>query len=148
MDLKGSKTEKNLYRTFLGESRARNKYTLYAENAKKEGYQWIASIFDVTAGNELAHARKVYNDYLNLICNTKENLVDSIYGETSEFKDAYLKFEEEARQEGFKEIADFFKELREVEEEHAKRFKELYDKLDKETIFKGTKDSKWVCMNC
>lgn len=59
MDLKGSKTEKNLYRTFLGESRARNKYTLYAEKAKKEGYQWIASIFDVTAGNELAHARKV-----------------------------------------------------------------------------------------
>ena len=103
MDLKGSKTEKNLYRTFLGESRARNKYTLYAEKAKKEGYQWIASIFDVTAGNELAHARKVCNDYLNLICNTKENLVDSIYGETSEFKDAYLKFEEEARQEGFKE---------------------------------------------
>lgn len=148
MDLKGSKTEKNLYRTFLGESRARNKYTLYAEKAKKEGYQWIASIFDVTSGNELAHARKVYNDYLNLICNTKENLVDSIYSETSEFKDAYLKFEEEARQEGFKEIADFFKELREVEEEHAKRFKELYDKLDKETIFKGTKDSKWVCMNC
>ena len=59
MDLKGSKTEKNLYRTFLGESRARSKYTLYAEKAKKEGYQWIASIFDVTAGNELAHARKV-----------------------------------------------------------------------------------------
>ena len=79
--------------------------------------------------------------------NLKQRLT-LIYGETSEFKDAYLKFEEEARQEGFKEIADFFKELREVEEEHAKRFKELYDKLDKETIFKGTKDSKWVCMNC
>ena len=73
MDLKGSKTEKNLYRTFLGESRARSKYTLYAEKAKREGYQWIASIFDVTAGNELAHARKVCNDYLNLICNTKRS---------------------------------------------------------------------------
>ena len=148
MDLKGSKTEKNLYRTFIGESRARNKYSLYSEKAKKEGYQWIASIFEAISKNELAHARKVYNDYLNLICNTKENLVDSICGETSEFKDVYLKFEEEARQEGFKEIADFFKELREVEEEHARKFKELYDKLDKEEIFKGKKDSKWVCMNC
>lgn len=147
MDLKGSKTEKNLYRTFLGESRARNKYTLYAEKAKRKDINGL-QVYLMLRRNELAHARKVYNDYLNLICNTKENLVDSIYGETSEFKDAYLKFEEEARQEGFKEIADFFKELREVEEEHAKRFKELYDKLDKETIFKGTKDSKWVCMNC
>ena len=68
MELKGSKTEQNLLSAFAGESQARNKYTLYAEKAKKEGYQWIASIFDVTAGNELAHARKVYGDFLNLIC--------------------------------------------------------------------------------
>ena len=75
MDLKGSKTEKNLYRTFAGESRARNKYTLFAEIAKLEGYQWIASIFEETAHNELAHARRVYNEFLKQIGNTKENLL-------------------------------------------------------------------------
>lgn len=148
MDLKGSKTEKNLYRTFAGESRARNKYNLYAERARKEGYEWIAQIFDVTAINELAHARRVYGEILNQVCNTKENLVDAIYGETSEYKDLYAKFEKEARDEGFKEIADFYKELREVEETHAKRFKMLYEKLEKETMFTGPENSKWICMNC
>ena len=74
MDLKGSKTEKNLYRAFAGESRARNKYSLYAEKARQEGYQWVGNIFDLTALNELAHARRVYKDYLKLVCNTKENL--------------------------------------------------------------------------
>ena len=76
MDLKGSKTEKNLYRAFAGESRARNKYSLYAEKARQEGYQWVGNIFDLTALNELAHARRVYKDYLKLVCNTKENLAN------------------------------------------------------------------------
>ena len=143
----GTQTEKNLQEAFAGESQARNKYTYFASVAKKEGYEQMSALFLKTADNEKEHAKMWFKELAG-ISNTKENLVDSIYGETSEFKDAYLKFEEEARQEGFKEIADFFKELREVEEEHAKRFKELYDKLDKETIFKGTKDSKWVCMNC
>ena len=148
MDLKGSKTEKNLYRTFAGESRARNKYNLYAEKARDEGYEWIAQIFDITAINELAHARRVYNEFLKLVCKTKENLVDAICGETGEYKDIYAKFEKEAREEGFNQIAEFYKELREVEEDHAKRFKELYDKLEDGTMFTGPKDSKWVCMNC
>lgn len=148
MDLKGSKTEKNLYRTFAGESRARNKYTLYAEKAKKEGYRGIAEVFEITADNELAHARKVYGDFLNLICSTKENLMDAICGEMDEDDNIYAKFEREAREEGFSEIADFYKELREVEEEHAKRFKKLYDKLKDDRIFSGSKDSKWICMNC
>ena len=148
MNLKGSKTEKNLYRTFAGESRARNKYTLYAERAKKEGYRKVAEVFDIKAENELAHARKVYGDFLNLICSTKENLMDAICGETEEANDIYAKFEKEAREEGFTEIADFYKELREVEEEHAKRFKKLYDDIENGTMFSGSKDSKWVCMNC
>lgn len=148
MNLKGSKTEKNLYRTFAGESRARNKYNLYAEKARDEGLEWVAQIFDITAINELAHARRVYKDYLNLICNTKENLIDAICGEKTEDEDIYAKFEKEAREEGFTQIADFYKELREAEEAHAKRFKELYDKLEDGTMFNGPKDSKWVCMNC
>lgn len=148
MDLKGSKTEKNLYRTFAGESRARNKYNLYAEKARAEGYQWVAEVFDTTAINELAHARRVYIEFLKLVCNTKENLVDAICGETSEYKDLYAKFEREAKEEGFKEIADFYKELREVEEAHSERFKKLYDKLNNGVMFSGPEDSKWVCMNC
>lgn len=148
MDLKGSKTEKNLYRTFAGESRARNKYNLYAEKARAEGYEWVAEVFDTTAINELAHARRVYLELLKLVCNTKENLVDAICGETSEYKDLYAKFEREAEEEGFKEIADFYKELREVEEAHSERFKKLYDKLNNGVMFSGPQDSKWVCMNC
>lgn len=148
MDLRGSKTEKNLYRTFAGESRARNKYNLYAEKARAEGYQWVAQIFDSTAINELGHARRVYRDFLKLVCNTKENLVDAICGETEEYRDIYAKFEKEAREEGFNDIANFYKELREVEEAHSKRFKELYNKLDDGTMFTGSEDSKWVCMNC
>lgn len=148
MDLKGSKTEKNLYRTFAGESRARNKYTLFAEIAKLEGYQWIASIFEETAHNELAHARRVYNEFLKQIGNTKENLLKAIAGESEEYKDIYKKFEEEARTEGFKEIADFYKELQEVEEIHANRYTELYNEVCNNTVFKGNRDSKWVCMNC
>lgn len=148
MELKGSKTEKNLYRTFAGESRARNKYNLYAEKARKDGYQWVGEIFDTTAHNEFAHAREVYNKYLCLLGTTKENLIDAIMGETEEYKVLYKKFEMEAREEGFMDIADFYKELREVEEHHEERFKNLFDKLEDGTMFKGPEESKWICMNC
>ncbi len=148
MDLKGSKTEQNLFRTFAGESRARTKYTLYGEKAKLDGYQWVAEIFDETAHNELAHAREVLGRYLNLIGCTKDNLMDSVEGETNEAQNVYKMYEQEARDEGFTEIADFYKELAEVEDAHSKRFKELYDKIEDGTMFKGTKDSLWVCMNC
>ena len=83
MDLKGSKTESNLFRTFAGESRARTRYNLYAEKARLDGYQWVAEIFDETARNEFAHAREVYGTYLNLIGCTKNNLMASILGENS-----------------------------------------------------------------
>ena len=148
MDLKGSKTEKNLYRAFAGESRANTKYTLYAEMARQEGYQWVGEIFDETAKNELAHARRVYGQFLKNVKSTCDNLVDSINGETEEYKDIYKRFENEARQEGFNDIADFFKELQEVEEAHSKRYKKLYDKLEDGTMFSGPKESKWCCMNC
>ena len=128
MDLKGSKTEQNLYRTFAGESRARTKYTLYGEKARVDGYQWVAQIFDETAYNELAHAREVLGRYLKLIGCTKDNLLDSVQGETNEAQNVYKQYE--------------------VEDAHSKRFKELYDKIEDGTMFKGTKDSLWVCMNC
>lgn len=148
MNLKGSKTERNLLKTFAGESRARNKYNLYADKARSEGYQWVGQIFDETALNEYAHARRSYAELLNRVGTTKENLLDAISGESSEYEEIYKKFEEEAKTEGFLEIAKFYKELREVEESHAMRYKKLYDKLQDGTMFKGSKESKWVCMNC
>lgn len=148
MNLKGSKTEKNLLRTFAGESRARTKYNLYAEKARQEGYQWVGQVFDETALNEYAHARRSYAQLLNRVGTTKENLLDAASGETSEVKDIYKRFEEEAKIEGFEEIAKFYKELREVEESHAEEYKKLYDKIQNGTMFKGEKDSKWICMNC
>lgn len=148
MDLKGSKTEQNLFRTFAGEARARTKYNLYAERARLDGYQWVAEIFDETAHNELAHAREVLGRHLNLIGCTENNLLDSILGETSEVEDIYKRFEEEARAEGFNEIAGFYKELREVEEGHERRFRALYDKIKDGTMFKGPEGSMWICMNC
>ena len=148
MDLKGSKTEKNLYRAFAGESRARNKYSLYAEKARQEGYQWVGNIFDLTALNELAHARRVYKDYLKLVCNTKENLVDAICGETDEFKNIYAKFEQEAREEGFNEIAFILEKEGEIEKHHEERYLELYNLLKNGEIFKKDEKQLWRCQNC
>lgn len=148
MELKGSRTEQNLYKTFAGESRARSRYNLYAERARLDGYQWVGAIFDEIANNELAHAREAYGKFLNLVICTKNNLEDCILGERSEYEGIYKKYEEEARAEGFTEIADFYKELAETEENHAETFKVLYDRIEDGTMFKGPKGSLWVCMNC
>jgi rubrerythrin len=146
--LKGSETEKNLYKTFAGESRARNKYNMYAEKARLEGYQWIADIFDETAKNEFAHAREVFNRYLGNVRSTAENLVSAMGGETEEFRKLYKEFEETARREGYTEIADFYKELREVEEAHAERYKELYEKVKDGKVFSSSEPTGWICLNC
>lgn len=106
--LKGSETEKNLYKTFAGECRARTKYNLFSEKAKEEGYMWVSEIFNITAENEYAHAREAYKRYLECIKDTEENLMAAAIGETEEFKDIYKGYEETARKEGFKEIAHFF----------------------------------------
>lgn len=148
MELKGSRTERNLLKTFAGEARARDRYNLYAERARLEGYQWVGQVFDETALNEYAHARRSYGELLERVGDTTENLLEAIIGENAEFKDIYKRFEEEARADGFMEIADFYKELREVEESHSVRFKNLYDKLKDGTMFKGPIESKWICMNC
>lgn len=148
MNLKGSQTEKNLYKTFAGESRARNKYTLYAEKAECEGYRWIAQVFEITADNEKAHAREAFCKYLSKCGCTEENLEDSLKGEIEESTNIYKDFEKTARDEGFEDIADFYKELQEVEAYHAKRFKKILEKVKEDKIFKSSKDSLWQCMNC
>ncbi len=148
MQLKGSKTEKNLLKTFAGESRARNKYTFYAEKARTEGYEYIASIFEETGGNEKAHAREVFNRYLKLVGTTADNLKDAAEGEALESSRLYKQFEEEARREGFYEIADFYKELQEVEEGHNERYSDILRNLEQGMMFKRNRDAEWQCMNC
>jgi len=148
MQLNGSKTERNLLTTFAGESRARNKYTFYADKAEKEGYEYIASIFEATANNEKAHAREVFNRFLKMNKNTAENLKEAAKGEAFESSKLYKKFEKEAREEGFIEIADFYKEIQEVEENHEIRFMKIYENLVAGMMFKRNTEVKWQCMNC
>jgi rubrerythrin len=148
MNLKGSKTEKNLFKTFAGESRARNKYSFYAEKARTDGFMYVGDIFDETSANEMAHAREVYRRFLDRVGNTKNNLIESALGESEESKIIYKKFEDIARREGFYEIADFYKELQEVEEHHKVRFLKLAKELKDGTMFKSNKEEEWLCLNC
>jgi rubrerythrin len=148
MKLKDSETLKNLLKTFAGESRARNKYNLYAEKARQEGFVWIGQIFDMTASNEYAHAREVWGRYLGMTKSTEDNLLDAVMGEGEETNKIYKEFEEVARKEGFEAIANFYKELREVEESHKERFKDLYEKVKSGTVFKSSCETFWRCLNC
>jgi len=146
-ELKGTKTEQNLLAAFAGESQARNKYTYFASVAKKEGFEQIADIFLETAENEREHA-KMAAKFLNMIGNTQDNLKAAISGENYEWTQMYKDFEKTAREEGFNEIAEFFKKVAEVEEHHEKRFKKLLENLKSEEVFKKKEEVLWKCRNC
>jgi len=147
MELKGSKTEQNLLSAFAGESQARNKYTYFATAAAEEGLEQIAGIFLETAENEREHARKEF-DFLKGIGDTDANLKAAAEGEHYEYTQMYPEFERVAREEGFSEIADFFKEVAEVEEEHEKRYLALLKNLKEGKVFKRDKVVRWKCRNC
>lgn len=147
MELKGSKTEKNLQEAFAGESQARNKYTYFASVAKKEGYEKIAAIFQETADNEKEHAKLEFR-WLNGIGTTPENLEAAANGENYEHTSMYPEFARVAREEGFTEIADMFKNIAAVEKEHENRYRELKELLTKGEIFKKQESIKWKCRNC
>ena len=147
MELKGSKTEQNLLTAFAGESQARNKYTYFAAVAKEESLEQIAGIFLETAENEREHAKKEF-DYLKGIRDTAANLKAAAEGEHYEWTEMYAEFEQVAREEGFTEIADFFKEVGEVEEEHEKRYLALLKNLKEGKVFKKDKVVRWKCRNC
>ena len=119
MELKGSQTEKNLMRAFAGESQARNKYTYYASQAKKDGYEQIAAIFEETANNEKEHA-KIWFKELNggKVSSTLENLKAASEGENYEWTNMYKEFAQTARTEGFDQIADLFEKVAEIEKHH------------------------------
>ncbi len=142
-----SKTEKNLKEAFSGESQARNKYDYFAKQAYKEGYNYIARIFEETALNEMQHAKDEFK-LLKGIKSTAENLKEAIAGELYEHKEMYPKFKKEAEEEGNKEAAELFQEISEVEEKHEARYKKLLEMVEKGTVFKREKPIKWKCSKC
>lgn len=149
MELKGSKTEKNLMEAFAGESQARNKYTYYASKAKKDGYEQIAAIFEETANNEKEHAKLWFKQLHNGdIPGTIENLRDAANGENYEWTDMYKKFAEEAKAEGFTEIARLFAAVGEIEKNHEKRYLKLLDNVENNTVFHKDEERVWICRNC
>lgn len=147
MDLKGSKTEKNLWEAFSGESQARNKYTYFASAAKKEGYEQIAGIFQETADNEKEHAKMAFK-FLSGIGNTAENLKSAAEGENYEWSSMYKEFEKVAKEEGFHEIAVFFNNVAKVEKEHEERYLNLLKNIEDNKIFKRNEQTTWRCRNC
>ncbi len=149
MELKGSKTEKNLMTAFAGESQARNKYTYYASKAKKEGYEQIASIFLETADNEKEHAKLWFKLlHNNDIPTTLENLKDAAYGENYEWTDMYDEFAKVAKEEGFSRIAYLFEAVGKIEKEHEERYKKLIENMEEGLVFSKDGDRIWKCRNC
>lgn len=148
MNLKGTKTEKNLMTAFAGESEARNKYTYYASQAKKEGYNKIAAIFEETAHNEMAHAKMWFKLLHDGIQTTEENLKDAASGENYEWTDMYKNFAEEAEEEGFTKIAFLMRKVAEIEKQHEERYLELLKTLETGEVFTKSEKVEWRCMNC
>ena len=147
MELKGSKTEKNLMEAFAGESQARNKYTYFASVAKKEGYEQIAHIFEETANNEKEHA-KLWFKYLGGIGNTEANLLQAAEGENYEWTDMYANFARVAHEEGFYELAAKFKLVAEIEKTHEERFRKLLQNVEMNKVFEKSEITIWECRNC
>lgn len=149
MDIKGTKTEKNLMEAFAGESMARNKYTYYASKAKKDGYVQISKIFEETAANEQEHA-KIWFKYLHdgAVPDTETNLADAADGENLEWTDMYARMAKEAREEGFIEIARKFEMVAAIEREHEERYRKLLANLKEGLVFSRDGDRVWQCSNC
>ncbi len=158
--LKGTRTERNLLTAFAGESQARNRYSFFASQAKKEGYQQIASIFLETAGNEREHAKRLFRFLeggeveitaafpAGVIGDTRANLKASAAGENYEHTKMYPEFARTAEEEGFPEIAAVFRAIAVAEKQHEKRYLALLENLEKGRVFKREKVVKWKCGNC
>ncbi len=160
MNLKGSKTEKNLLAAFAGESQARNRYTFFASAAKKEGYEQIAAIFIETADNEKEHAKRFFKFLeggmaeftaafpAGRIGTTAENLKAAAEGEHEEWTRLYPGFADVADEEGFQDVAAAFRYISKVEVEHEKRYLKLLENVERGTVFKKDQATVWKCRNC
>ena len=147
MELKGTKTEANLWVAFAGESQARNKYDYFASKAKKEGYEQIAAIFQETALNEKEHA-KLWFKALNGIGSTAENLVAAAAGENEEWTKMYAEMARTAEEEGFLALAAQFEGVAKIEKTHEERYLKLRDYLMKGVVFNKGDKGMWFCRNC
>ena len=147
MELKGSKTEKNLMTAFAGESQARNKYTYFASVAKKEGYEQIAAIFQKTADNEKEHA-KMWFKALGELGDTAANLLAAAEGENYEWTDMYDTFAKEAEEEGFTKLAYQFRAVAAIEKAHEERYRALLNNVEMQKVFEKSEETMWECRNC
>ena len=147
MELKGTKTEKNLQAAFAGESQARNKYTYFASVAKKEGYEQISALFQKTADNEKEHA-KMWFKLLGELGNTAENLAAAAAGENYEWTDMYATFAKEAEEEGFADIAEKFRAVAVIEKSHEERYRALLNNVEMQSVFAKSEETMWECRNC
>ena len=155
-----SKTQQNLIKAFAGESQARNKYTVFGEIARKEGFEWIARVFEATAENERVHAKELWELLkeqtkvpgveleLGPIGKTNDNLKTAAAGEKYEWTSMYPDFEKMAKEEGEAEPARLFGELKEVEEEHEERYLIISRHLDANTLYNQEAELEWKCVNC
>lgn len=160
MDLKGSKTEKNILTAFAGESQARNRYTYFASQAKKEGLIQLSLIFEETANQEKEHAKRLFKLLpggeaqiqavfpAGVIGSTAENLTEAAGGEHYEWTEMYPAFAEIAREEGFDNIALIFKSIAVAEKQHEKRYREFWTNVQNNKVFKKDRPVVWRCLNC
>lgn len=148
-ELKGSKTEQNLQTAFAGESQARNKYTYYASQAKKEGLNQISEIFTETAKNEQEHAKLWFKQlHDGKVPETAQNLLDAANGENYEWTDMYAEFAKTAKEEGFDRIAYLFEAVGNIEKEHEERYRKLLANLEDGSMYKADGQVFWICSNC
>jgi rubrerythrin len=160
MNLKGTQTERNLLTAFAGESQARNRYNYFASQARKDGYEQIAAIFEETANQEKEHAKREFKFLqggeveiaaafpAGVIGNTLENLKAAAAGEHYEYSRMYPSFAKTAQKEGFAEIATVFKNIAIAEKHHEQRYLALAKNITEGLVFKRQKPVRWVCRNC
>ena len=143
----GTKTEKNLWEAFAGESQARNKYTYFASVAKKAGYEQIAALFLKTAENEKEHA-KLWFKALGELGDTAQNLLAAAEGENYEWTDMYAQFAREAEEEGFTRLAYQFRAVAAIEKTHEERYRALLSNVEMQKVFEKAEETMWECRNC
>ncbi|PIE51340.1 rubrerythrin family protein [Candidatus Fermentibacteria bacterium] len=160
MELKGSRTEQNLLKAFAGESQARNRYTYFASQAKKEGFVQIYNVFNETASQEKEHAKRLFKFLeggeieitasfpAGIVGTTAENLKASAAGENHEHTSMYPEFAAVAKEEGFNEIAAVFRSIAVAEKQHEKRYLGLLANIESGTVFKKAEPVMWICQNC
>lgn len=147
-NLDGTKTQANLLAAFAGECMARTRYTIYADKAKKDGFEQISELFSQTADNERAHAKIWFTFLHGAIAETQQNLLDAAEGEYAEWADMYKRYAADAREEGFADVAEKFEAVARIEQSHEQRYRDLLQNVTSGKVFTNAEAKEWVCRNC